>query len=200
MLLVTGSNITENCKDTIALMGEGALAGLFIKILNWRPKAATVVALLHHQDEGSTTLQHTINCLQPTQFNIQKTWIFNKMFVGPSNPIKLTRFPLYSCHILSLGDIYFIPKLSAKFAVVFYLYHILVTSEYNHHQLTSNFQAITAFVAFFHICLMHCSVYFIPLVFLRTCTVTDIQGINIVLKYPVPSHFQQMWAIHSWQK
>ena len=200
MLLVTGSNITENCKDTIALMGEGALADLFIKILNWRPKAATVVALLHHQDEGSTTLQHTVNCLQPTQFNIQKTWIFSKIPLRPSNPTKLTIFPLYSRHILSLGDIFFISKLSAKFVVVFYIYHRLVTSEYNHQQLTSSIQSVTAFVAFSHICLMHCSVYFVPLVFLRTCTVTDIQGINIVLKHPVPWHFQQMWAIHSWQK
>ena len=108
------------------------------------------------------------------------------MPVGPSNPIKLTTSPLYTRHILSLGDIFFISNLSAKFAVVFYIYHRIVTSEYNHQQLTSSIQSITAFVAFSHICLMNCSVYFVPLVFLRTCSVTDIQGINIVLKHPVP--------------
>jgi hypothetical protein len=59
--------------DTIGLLREGAMAGLFIKILNSLPKAATAVGLLHHYDEGSTTLQHTVNCLQQTQFNIQNT-------------------------------------------------------------------------------------------------------------------------------
>ena len=154
--------------DTKALKEEQALAGILIKILNSWPKAATVLDLLHHQDEDITNLQHTVNCWQQTQFHIQQTWIFTKILVGHSNRIKPPTFPLYSRHILSLGDIFSIPKHSVKFCSSFL--HISQTCYFYISPPTtySRNQSITDFVVFFNICLMHCSVFFVPLVFRRT--------------------------------